>query len=54
MKGISMEVLRQLDGAHRVERLQPSWCGKTQIACIEAARAAVVAKWNSGDLLDNI
>ena len=25
-----------------------SWCGKTQIARIEADRAAIVAEWNSG------
>ena len=43
-----MEVLRRLHGAQRAESFLLSWCGKTQVACIKAGRAAIVAEWNSG------
>ena len=47
-----MEVLRWLDVAHRVESFLPSWCGKTQVECIELDRTATVAEWNSGSRPD--
>ena len=39
-----MKVLRRLDGAHHVESLLPSKCGKTQMARTEADGAAIVAE----------
>ncbi len=49
---LRIEVLCCLDEAHRVACLLPSLCGKTQMARVEADRAAIVAEWNSGDLVD--
>ena len=42
-----IEVLRRVDETHRVERLLPSWCGKTQAARIVADRGAILGEWNS-------
>ena len=47
-------MLRHLDEAHRVERLLPSQCGKTQIARIEADSTAIVAEFNSAGRVDII
>ena len=39
-----------LTSVHHVDRLLSSWCGKTQIARIEAEwpQRVIVAEWNSG------
>ena len=47
-----IEMLRHLDEAYRVEHLLPSQRCETQMARVEADRVAIVAEWNSSDLVD--